>query len=297
MNYEIITAPLIGAIIGTVTNGIAIRMLFRPWNPVYIGKFQLPFTPGLIPKEKPRIAKAIAKVIGNNLLDDETIRKTLLSDELKGKIAGAVESQINALSENTDTLSVFLESKGIMSIIDEKEHTLKDSAAGSITSKMIELKVSASLIDFASDEFEKNSNPLIAGFASKAISSARDSLTAKIDGLITDKAPSIISGLIDREYDKLKDKPVNECLSYLLQKFPDYKEKLWSVYYSFIDKYLTNLLNGFNISNIVEQKINEFELPELEKIIMEIAKKELNALVALGGLLGFLMGFINVLIN
>ncbi|MCQ2740419.1 MAG: DUF445 family protein, partial [bacterium] len=78
---------------------------------------------------------------------------------------------------------------------------------------------------------------------------------------------------------------------------PDYKEKLWSVYYSFIDKYLTNLLNGFNISNIVEQKINEFELPELEKIIMEIAKKELNALVALGGLLGFLMGFINVLIN
>lgn len=30
MNYELITAPLIGAAIGTVTNGIAIRMLFRP---------------------------------------------------------------------------------------------------------------------------------------------------------------------------------------------------------------------------------------------------------------------------
>lgn len=297
MNYEIITAPLIGAVIGTVTNGIAIKMLFRPWKPVYIGKFQLPFTPGLIPKEKPRIAKAIAKVVGNNLLDDETIRKTLLSDEIKNKITDAVESKIDSLSENTETISAFLEAKGIMNVIDEKELTLKDSAAGSITSKMIELKVSASLIDFASDEFEKNSNPLIAGFASKAISSARDSLIVKIDGLITEKAPSIISGLIDKEYVKLKDKPVNECLEYLKGKFPDYKEKLWSLYLGFINKYLTNLLNGFNISNIVEQKINEFELPELEKLIMDIARKELNALVALGGLLGFLMGFINVLIN
>ena len=33
----------------------------------------------------------------------------------------------------------------------------------------------------------------------------------------------------------------------------------------------------------------------LKKMIMEIAKKELNALVWLGGLLGMLMGFVNLL--
>lgn len=85
MNYELITAPLIGAAIGTVTNGIAIKMLFRPWKAVYIGKLKMPFTPGLIPKEKPRIARSIADVIGNNLLDNETIRKTLLSDDIKDR--------------------------------------------------------------------------------------------------------------------------------------------------------------------------------------------------------------------
>ncbi len=47
----------------------------------------------------------------------------------------------------------------------------------------------------------------------------------------------------------------------------------------------------------MEQKINEFELPELEKLIMDIARKELNSLVLLGGLLGFIMGFLNVLIG
>lgn len=297
MNYEIITAPLIGAVIGTVTNGIAIRMLFRPWKPVYIGKFRLPFTPGLIPKEKPRIAHAIAGVVGNNLLDDETIRKTLLSDEIKEKLLGAVEAKISAFSENTDSISFVLEEKGLMNIIDEKEISLCGTAGTSIAKKMISMNVADSLIDFAAAEFDKNPNPLIAGFASKAISSAKDSLVTKINSLIEEKAPSIISELIDKEYEKIKNKPICEAVEYLSGKFPDYREKLWSLYTGFIGRYLSSLLRGINISNIVEQKINEFELPELEKIIMDIAKKELNALVALGGLLGFLMGFINVLIS
>lgn len=297
MNIEFITAPVIGAVIGTVTNGIAIRMLFRPWKPVYIGKFRLPFTPGLIPKERPRISKAIAAVVGNNLLDDETIRKTLLSDDIKNKLTSAIDSKISMFSENTSALSVFLEEKGLMSIIDEKESSLRVSAGTGIAKKMIEMNVASNLIDFASAEFEKNSNPLIAGFASGAIKSARDSLIVKINGLITEKAPDIISSLIDTEYRKIKDKPVNECAELLVSKFPDYNERLWKLYTELIGKYLSSLLNGINISGIVEQKINEFELPELEKIIMDIARRELNALVALGGLLGFLMGFINVLIS
>ncbi|WP_044974258.1 DUF445 family protein [Ruminococcus sp. HUN007] len=297
MNYELITAPIIGAAIGTVTNGIAIRMLFRPWKPVFIGKFQLPFTPGLIPKEKPRIAKSIADVIGNNLLDDATIRKSLLSDDIKTKITTALNQKIESLSESTETLSGLLDSKGIMTVVDDKEKSLKDTAGSGIARKMIDMNVASSLLDFAEEELANNSNPLISGFAPKAISSARDSLVKKINDLITEKAPTLISGLIDKEYEKLKDKPVGETIIYLKEKFPDYEEKLWALYSGFIEKYLTNLLKGFNISGIVEQKINEFELPELEKLIMDIARKELNALVALGGLLGFLMGFLNVLLG
>ena len=297
MNYELITAPIIGAAIGTVTNGIAIRMLFRPWKAVYIGKLKVPFTPGLIPKERPRIAKAIANVVGNNLLDDETIRKTLLSDTIKSKILDAIDQKIDSLSESTDTLSQLLDSKGFMMVIDDKEKSLKDSAGSSIAKRMIEMNVAASLLDFAAEELASNSNPLISGFAPKAISSARDSLITKINDLISEKAPSLIAGLIDKEYEKLKDKPVGESITYLKGKFPDHREKLWALYSGFIGKYLSSLLNGLNISAIVEQKINEFELPELEKLIMDIARKELNALVALGGLLGFLMGFLNVLIG
>ena len=83
MDLQMIAAPVIGGIIGLITNGLAIKMLFRPHKEIYIGKFRLPFTPGLIPKEKNRIAAAIGKSIGNELLNSETLGKALCSDEMQ----------------------------------------------------------------------------------------------------------------------------------------------------------------------------------------------------------------------
>ena len=62
-----------------------------------------------------------------------------------------------------------------------------------------------------------------------------------------------------------------------------------------MDKKSENFIQELNIPKVVEEKINKFDMAELEKMIMEIAKKELNALVWLGGLLGMLMGFVNLL--
>ncbi|MDD6065009.1 MAG: DUF445 family protein, partial [Firmicutes bacterium] len=53
MNWiQIFAGPAIGAVIGYCTNYVAVKMLFRPLKPIRIGKFTLPFTPGVIPKRK-----------------------------------------------------------------------------------------------------------------------------------------------------------------------------------------------------------------------------------------------------
>ena len=46
---------VVGAVIGGVTNVIAIRMLFHPFKPYYIFKMRIPFTPGLIPKKEKKL--------------------------------------------------------------------------------------------------------------------------------------------------------------------------------------------------------------------------------------------------
>ena len=50
-------APLVGGVIGYITNDIAIRMLFRPHSAKYIMGIHIPFTPGifhLLPELSPR---------------------------------------------------------------------------------------------------------------------------------------------------------------------------------------------------------------------------------------------------
>ena len=52
---KVILPIVVGAVIGYFTNFLAIKMMFRPRHEVRIGKFQLPFTPGIIPKNQKRM--------------------------------------------------------------------------------------------------------------------------------------------------------------------------------------------------------------------------------------------------
>ena len=106
---EILAGPVIGGVIGYFTNYIAVKMLFRPLKPVKIGGRTLPFTPGIIPKGKPRLAKALGKAVGEKLLTREDLRKMLLSGEVKDKILDGVVKGIQEVQHSQDSLETFLE--------------------------------------------------------------------------------------------------------------------------------------------------------------------------------------------
>ena len=48
---------------------------------------------------------------------------------------------------------------------------------------------------------------------------------------------------------------------------------------------------------MVEEKINEMEVLELEKLLLSIMKKELGAIVNLGALIGVILGSLNLVIG
>ena len=87
---NIIAGPLIGSVIGYFTNFIAVKMLFRPLREVKIGNFRLPFTPGIIPKGKERLAKALGAAVGENLLTREDLEKIFFSDSVKQVVVNAL---------------------------------------------------------------------------------------------------------------------------------------------------------------------------------------------------------------
>ncbi len=67
--------PVLGGVIGYFTNDIAIKMLFRPYEPKTLFGWRIPFTPGLIPSNQQRLAEKISEVIMRSLLTPEEMQR------------------------------------------------------------------------------------------------------------------------------------------------------------------------------------------------------------------------------
>jgi len=89
--------PIIGAIIGAVTNDVAIRMLFRPYTARYIGKMRVPFTPGLIPRERHHISESIADTFTAHVFSGNDIAELFLTDSVKEQLKTKVDELLGQL--------------------------------------------------------------------------------------------------------------------------------------------------------------------------------------------------------
>ncbi len=64
----------------------------------------MPFTPGLIPKEKSRIAKSVGESIGQHLLTKETIIKSLCSENMNQQLDSWVQSKVATIKNSDATV-------------------------------------------------------------------------------------------------------------------------------------------------------------------------------------------------
>ncbi len=96
--------PVAGAVIGYFTNDIAIKMLFRPYKPLYLGQKRVPFTPGLIPRNQANLAQRVANTIMGSLLTPEELqkiaRRLLQPERVKAAISWLLKSSIQQIGQN-----------------------------------------------------------------------------------------------------------------------------------------------------------------------------------------------------
>lgn len=61
-----------------------------------------------------------------------------------------------------------------------------------------------------------------------------------------------------------------------------------------LDEVERGLSKGLDVPKLVEAKVAQFEILKLEKLILEVANRELRSIVVLGGVLGVLIGLAQV---
>ena len=300
MNAEWIVSPLVGALIGYITNDIAIKMLFRPANAVYIGRFRLPFTPGLIPKEKARLAQSIGNAVGDDLLDKETLAKALSSDEMLHKIRMGILDALLRGRENTDALGDIL--SNVLGA--DESGKIVDGARANVSAylskKLIEADIGSTAANSISASI-KNKTPdsLTDTFSKWFGGNIKESmirpLRQAINGYIERHASEVLTTTIDDESERLLSMRVCDLVKDHEDDLPAIADSLTQYYKKLIDSGLESALRTLDIASVVRQRIEGIDNMELEGMIFNVVDKELKAIVYLGALLGFVMGFVTLI--
>lgn len=334
MELTYIARPLVGAVIGYITNDIAIRMLFRPHQPKFVFGIRIPFTPGIIPKEKGRIAEALGNSISTNLMNQEVLEKNLLSDDMIEKLERGIDEFFTAQKGNQETvhqfLSHFLSSEEIAtaskSVNQELttliHHKLSDSTLGIKIAHIAVSHVMQKMQNFGStigdtlkeggigtgggigkmisrgfeSLFGKQAKDTASEFISALAEPVEQALGKNINEMLRNNSKEIVGNLIGNEIEHLMDCPMSTLLSDKDEQIEQAKHSVLSLYRTVIKEHLPKILETINVSKMIENRINEMDMNETETIIFQVMDKELKAIVWLGALLGMIMGSINVFI-
>jgi uncharacterized membrane protein YheB (UPF0754 family) len=226
--------PVAGAFIGYSTNWLAIKMLFRPHRAVCIFGFQLPFTPGLIPKGREKLARKVAApdVLARELTSLAKTAGTPADNAFAVQLPRFVEWLKNGLDDNP-----------------------------------------------AMEEW-------LVGMVKKIIQEH----VGRFAGLFLD-AEKIYASIKEGLFEYLSA-PGNQALLLAKAEGEMGSPGLGRV----LGNIVTHIAHRIPIQEMIENKLNAFAVDEAEKLILSVISRELNMIMALGGVLGFLIGLMSLLL-
>lgn len=292
MNFTMLAGPVIGAVIGYFTNFIAVKMLFRPLYPVKIGKYTLPFTPGIIPKGRERLARALGNAVGKTLLTKEDMEKAMLSDG----IMKSFDPFVDDIYQDAD---LCIKSVALSHTDEETYEDGKEFVVDKITDIVMEEVQKLPIGQWIAEKGTEAVLSHLDGFLAMMISAdmVRSLVTPagqKIEDYIKEDGHDMIRPVIGEKLNFVEEEQVGILLENAGISSDMLKTVVKKVYQSFVKEKMADFLEKINISRIVENKINEMPMEDIEELVLSIMKKELSAVVNLGAVIGFLIGILNV---
>ena len=360
----IIFMMVIGAIIGGVTNMIAVRMLFHPFKAYHLFGKRIPFTPGLIPKRREEIATKIGQVIEEHLLTESLIKSKLNEPSTREAIDDMLYKQVQKLKSDHVTIQYFAQQFDVdaVELVGQKAESWTQEKLDYFYEQhqhqTLQEILPPNVIQFADDKmegvpellFKRAKVYLTSDKGAADINSMLDTFfkeKGKIIGLLQmfmtkehiaerirtelirltnhPKAHKIAEQVIHNEYETFKSKTLHEIVSYdkfnsfgqsfvtmlmdsinlreqvhkplnsLMPSVIELVEKnvsqhLTTMIINYVSGQLSPIMERVNLRGMIEQQINTFDLDYIERLIIEIANKELKLIMLLGFLLGGIIG-------
>lgn len=260
-------------------------------------------------KTQAKIKHALGEMISDNL--NSMLAMFLNPDTIYSKVLPAIEAYLDKEDTHRE-IALFINElidKGLENKFSDVLYNLSEDAkkrnAKSISDTIVDKIIDGELIEGLVKDLEdklKNNNSL-----EDALWSLNINVDEFIKNFITDKISHAISSReienkIETYVSNLIDDVMNMPLSDILRSNDITMSKAAAeiagdVFDTFIRTRAVEFLEAFDISKIVEDKINAFDVSFTEKLILEISSRELEAITWLGAFLGFIMGLVSAIIT
>jgi len=305
--------PFAGAIIGFVTNAIAIKMLFRPLKEIRIFKIRLPFTPGILPRQRQRLAQSIGAMVERELLTPQILRQRLAREDVREKI----RESISLFTENVLQKTPGELTAGRENLLSEKI----PSAVGKIYPVFSSAVMDFLRRDDIRRELESRGRIFLRNTMFKLNAFQRLFLSAgQYDQTLEEKMPEIIDELTIGagnllKNDRVKEKLINSTVTYITRAVNDKDKNLAALFdismedkkklddFLFqkltdtADRQIESVLNSINIKTLVSERIDSLDMLRVERIILDVMADQFKWINIFGAILGFLIGLFQSTLN
>ena len=293
MTLQNLSGPIIGAVIGYCTNYIAVKMLFYPRNEVKVWGHKVPFTPGAIPKGKPRLAKSVGNIVANTLLTEEDIKQKILSPETEEAVVDKIMDELSK--------KIYVGMGRICSNYEEYGD-LKANLSDAFTDQIME---SIGKIDFKNTIAteagriikEKVNGTMLAMFLSnEMLDSFIQPVGVELENYIAENGRDFVQKEVNEKIMVFEQKSILDLCEDMNVEEERIQTAVRSIYHKASENAVNGVLKNVDISAMIEDKINEMKTEELEKVVLAVMKKELDTIVNLGALIGFILGSLNTIL-
>lgn len=262
-----IIASVIGAVIGYMTNWLAIKMLFRPYNEVRIFGVKMPFTPGLIPKEQKRIAKSVGDTIGTHLLSKDTLVDALGNKAVKESVERWSKKKIEQMCNSEITVEELINKidPSLNEKVKIKLKYISKEKLQEILSKKIkeEINGTKTIKDVASDNIKMSIKNYIAD--------EKANIAFSISNLLKD--PSVSEKVKDMIRDGVSNN-VNPLMAMFINPDTIY-EKVVTV----VDSNLMKESTQMDITIFLSSLVDRLDYIELRSLLKSVTEEDINLLI------------------
>jgi len=293
---NIISGPLVGGIVGYITNYLAIKMLFFPSKPVMIGKFRLPFTPGIVPRHKNRLAHILGDAVVARFFNTNDLEEVFMSDYFKNGVADSITDLLYNGEASLGQLfsGLKLDTQDSGKLVD----ILKDELCIRIQAGILKSDLPRLIAEEGGRLVKERfgGSPLGKLINEDIIAIIAVPLSEQIEKFVINHGRSVIRPLLDEELNELSNVPVSGIVRQLAPDRESLHKLISDLYTKFMRNRVRSIVGTIDIKNQITEKVLSMEAKEIEALVLSVVKRELSYVVFFGFVLGVIIGTINIFI-